>query len=351
MEKSRSTGKSYFWNKITLLRVWPLQKIEGWGYTFMRDPKRSNKTLKVFVHLLSGKQILVAPGSSAPDCTHVTKKRRVSPTKPSYQKLSQKGKQGDTTNSFKSGAASTAVSRNVHETTAPQHLATTATARPNAEKQQMQEDAPDAQTTQPGSTETATTAKLSSKVKPWSNIDLTPVKITDPKLLRAINWRADPNLWRNQKNSPHVMQAFNNNTIIYRSLSNLPFTSVPFLSFNDSFVIALAVRFICLCLCLCCAYRRSLTPDCPRVPYRRRANEEKTVVRWDDRSLFLVELEFLLRFDKPTTEGLLVICAGESWVFFFAPSGLTSLLDVVFTAPRPTALLSRLIVQRPRFGI
>ena len=29
------------------------------------------------------------------------------------------------------------------------------------------------------------------------------------------------------------------------------------------------------------------------------------MVRWDDRSLFLMELEFLIRFDKVATQGLL----------------------------------------------
>ena len=56
--------------------------------------------------------------------------------------------------------------------------------------------------------------------------------------------------------------------------------------------------------------RRSLRQDCPQAPYRRRQNEEKTVVNWSDRSLFLTELEFLIRFDKKTTEDLVIVVAG-----------------------------------------
>lgn len=52
-------------------------------------------------------------------------------------------------------------------------------------------------------------------------------------------------------------------------------------------------------------------PDCPTEPYRRRKNEEKTVVNWADRSLFLMELEFLLRFDKVTQESMVIVYAGS----------------------------------------
>ena len=57
-------------------------------------------------------------------------------------------------------------------------------------------------------------------------MDLSPVVITDSKLLRAIDWWSNPTMWRKQKNSPHVMQAFINNTVVYKSLATLPFTYV-----------------------------------------------------------------------------------------------------------------------------
>jgi hypothetical protein len=55
-----------------------------------------------------------------------------------------------------------------------------------------------------------------------------------------------------------------------------------------------------------------MAPDCPTAPYYRRKDEKKTVVCWPDRSLFLMELEFLLRFDKDATENLVVVIAGLS---------------------------------------
>ena len=82
--------------------------------------------------------------------------------------------------------------------------------------------------------------------------------------------------------------------------------------------------------------RRVLEPSCPQEPYRRRKNEEKTVVNWPDRSLFLAELEFLMRFDKATTEALVIVYAGALVRWYTACArvcfGVFAALQMIFLA-------------------
>jgi len=56
-------------------------------------------------------------------------------------------------------------------------------------------------------------------------------------------------------------------------------------------------------------FNRMLAPDAPRLKYRRRRGEEKTVIHWGQRKLFLSELEFLTMYGVP---GALVVYAGAA---------------------------------------
>ena len=55
-------------------------------------------------------------------------------------------------------------------------------------------------------------------------------------------------------------------------------------------------------LCNCNIYSRVITPDLPRIPYRRRREELKSSLHWGQRKLLLSEIEFLtLHGDKANT--------------------------------------------------
>lgn len=56
-------------------------------------------------------------------------------------------------------------------------------------------------------------------------------------------------------------------------------------------------------------FSRILTPDAPRLKYRRRTGEDKTVIHWGQRKLFLSELEFLTIHAVP---GAIVVYAGAA---------------------------------------
>ena len=56
-------------------------------------------------------------------------------------------------------------------------------------------------------------------------------------------------------------------------------------------------------------FSRLLLPDAPRLAYRRRTGERKTVIHWGQRKLLLAELEFLTMYAEP---GLTVVYAGAA---------------------------------------
>ena len=56
-------------------------------------------------------------------------------------------------------------------------------------------------------------------------------------------------------------------------------------------------------------FTRELHPDAPRLPYRRRRGEHKTVIHWGQRKLLLSEIEFLTVFRG---SGDCVLFAGSS---------------------------------------
>eukprot|EP00750_Incisomonas_marina_P000320 INCI10238.2.p1 GENE.INCI10238.2~~INCI10238.2.p1 ORF type:complete len:344 (+),score=43.30 INCI10238.2:105-1136(+) len=248
LEKSRTTGNVYYWNAKSGQRFWRWR--DGWGWTTVTDPK-TRKRFKLYCHVLTGKKLRHAPGAAAPVSWKDDSAPKPKKLKKQYAPHTLQVK-------------SSAPDDKLHSQPAPAELSKFNEPNPA--------DDPDDISDEDDSAE-------APKRPSWHNVDMSPVKITDPALLVAIDWHRAPQMWRKQKNSPHVMQAFNNNTVVYKSLSDLPFTRV-------------------------------LAPDCPQEPYRRRKNEEKTVVNWTDRSLFLTELEFLIRFDKPTTEGLVIVFAG-----------------------------------------
>eukprot|EP00035_Acanthoeca_spectabilis_P030057 m.7645 g.7645 ORF g.7645 m.7645 type:complete len:678 (-) comp3980_c0_seq1:143-2176(-) len=56
-------------------------------------------------------------------------------------------------------------------------------------------------------------------------------------------------------------------------------------------------------------FNRVLEPDAPRMQYRRRKGEQKTVIHWGQRKLFMSELEFLTDYAEP---GATVVYAGAA---------------------------------------
>lgn len=56
-------------------------------------------------------------------------------------------------------------------------------------------------------------------------------------------------------------------------------------------------------------FQRTLTDDFPRQQYRRRQNEQKTVIHWGQRKLLMSEIEFLTMYGKP---GHPVVYAGAA---------------------------------------
>lgn len=59
-------------------------------------------------------------------------------------------------------------------------------------------------------------------------------------------------------------------------------------------------------------FTRILAPDAPRLPYRRRAEEEKSTVHWGQRKLLMSEIEFLLMTLPCTRRGCTVVYAGAA---------------------------------------
>ena len=57
------------------------------------------------------------------------------------------------------------------------------------------------------------------------------------------------------------------------------------------------------------ALPRVLQPDAPRLPYRRRRGELKSVAHWGQRKLLLAEIEFLARHAQP---GVICVYAGAA---------------------------------------
>lgn len=57
------------------------------------------------------------------------------------------------------------------------------------------------------------------------------------------------------------------------------------------------------------AFNRVLSPDTPRLPYRRRRGEEKTVIHWGQRKLLMSEIEFLTLHHE---RGDVVVYAGAA---------------------------------------
>eukprot|EP00961_Rhodomonas_salina_P297283 3937093-Rhodomonas_salina.2 len=93
------------------------------------------------------------------------------------------------------------------------------------------------------------------------------------------------------------------------------------------------------------AFSRLLEPDAPRMSYRRRKGEEKTVVHWGQRKLFLSELEFLTAHGVPWAT---VVYAGA------APGAHTRYLvelfpELKFVLVDPAPFSGRLVaVEGPR---
>ena len=77
--------------------------------------------------------------------------------------------------------------------------------------------------------------------------------------------------WDDPLGSLHCHQSIMNPTIEYQSRSDIPFT-------------------------------RILSPDYPRLPYRRRKGEVKSLLHWGQRKLLMSEIEFLTRYSDPTPD-------------------------------------------------
>ena len=58
-------------------------------------------------------------------------------------------------------------------------------------------------------------------------------------------------------------------------------------------------------------FARTLEPDAPQKPYRRRADEEKTAIHWGQRKLLMSEIEFLLS-TLPKSQQCVVVYAGAA---------------------------------------
>ena len=86
----------------------------------------------------------------------------------------------------------------------------------------------------------------------------------------------DSDSWKNPIKNPHARQVMLNTG--YESRFDLPFS-------------------------------RILADDMPRLPYRRREGEEKTVIHWGQRKLLMSEIEFLSLFGEP---GKMVVYAGAA---------------------------------------
>jgi cap2 methyltransferase len=59
-------------------------------------------------------------------------------------------------------------------------------------------------------------------------------------------------------------------------------------------------------------FARTLEPDAPKKPYRRRADEEKTAIHWGQRKLLMSEIEFLLLSMPPKRKKCVVVYAGAA---------------------------------------
>lgn len=197
---SKTTGKEYFWNTKTRGRLWPMPNVEGWGWTMVPDRMRPGKQMKIFVHLVTGKAVRDPPGGGTMrlSSNNPKKIKRIVSPKPNQSVGAHVPNNGNSTK------------KDVHKPNGPAAGLGTG-------------DGADVSSDEDSEISDTGEDTNKSKKPAWAHIDLTPVKITDPTLLQAVDWRSNPNKWRNQKTSPHVMQAFNNNTVIYHSLSNLPF--------------------------------------------------------------------------------------------------------------------------------
>lgn len=88
--------------------------------------------------------------------------------------------------------------------------------------------------------------------------------------------RTDPDSWMDPRSNPHSMQVVENPG--YTCKTDLPFSRV-------------------------------LGEDMPRIPYKRRKGETKTVIHWGQRKLLMSEIEFLTLFGAP---GRMVVYAGAA---------------------------------------
>lgn len=207
LEKSRTNGNLFYWNAKSGQRYWRWR--DGWGWTTATDPK-TRKRFKLYCHILTGKKLKHAPGAAAAPSSW----KDASAPKPKKLKKQPAAPRTSLVHEDKKNPQpSTAAELKGVDTVAAREPLSSFKEASQAGDPSDVSDEEDVNAEPP-------------KRPSWHNVDLSPVKITDPALLAAIDWRRAPQMWRKQKNSPHVMQAFNNNTVVYKSLSDLPFTSV-----------------------------------------------------------------------------------------------------------------------------
>lgn len=233
LHKSETSGDDYFWNKNTGDRLWVLP-VPGWGWK-LRDHRKPSQG-KQYVHVLTGKKQHFPPSSQvdkklvATDNMPTNRKKRVIKTLDRHiaKKPKQTQSKSALTDEFdKPSIAKTqqqlGLGRKFKKLSKDERTAS-GTETAGSMSSGMSVTPSDRQLLNKKSVdnETSKTAKASSRKSPWHHIDTSMAKVTDPKLLVSIDWNNTS--WRKQTNNPHVLQAFNNKTTIYESLSTLPFT-------------------------------------------------------------------------------------------------------------------------------
>ena len=267
LHESRSeSGKPYFWNAKTNASCWCFDECEGWGWRF----KDSKSDKKVYVHLVTGWTQDSPPGSQhqtkrSRDDSPPAKKRTKTGATADLGKTKSKDRSPPVAGGSKSYADNHKNNNNMKTAKPPLQ------SNPQPKPKQKPKPKPAAPSTavdldktpdyEEYSDEEETIIKDDDKQTPaddphnrvirpaWKDVDISKVEITDPRLVEALDWRADPRRWRKQKNSPHVLQAFNNNAVVYRSLSDMPFTYV-------HACMHVCMRCVCACMCACdaCMY-------------------------------------------------------------------------------------------------